>query len=472
MIALLLREVPFEQDIRELFMAYFPGEAYTHDACEEASLTLRGSLPDDAEGYVFELDARGGATFTGSARICDDRFDTKCGVKLAVYHMLEAYTGRRLPWGTLTGIRPTRLFLDMLDAGMDEQTASEGFAEKFDIGDEKLNLCRRVAVRERSLLAGTDRTGGWSLYIGIPFCPTTCLYCSFTSYPIGMWQKRTDEYVDALIQDIRQTSRIYSDKKLETVYMGGGTPTSLEADQLSRILDAVAECNDLSDLRELTVEAGRPDSITRDKLAALSRRGCSRISVNPQTMQDRTLKIIGRLHSVDMVREKYYLARECGFDNINMDLIAGLPGEGEQEMTDTMDRIKELAPESVTVHTLAIKHKARLNRESESYGSTDTDTVAAMLHVADSACADMGLEPYYMYRQKNMAGNFENIGYSAPGRECLYNVLIMEERQIIAGCGAGTSTKIPLERGKGVERSAKVRDPGLYIERYRADSDR
>ena len=494
MIALILDAVPFEQDIRELFMAYFPGEAYTHEESADARLTLRVCRQEADAGTVYagadnaEDDLpgdKGGARRRGIYRLvltdtdgeyiegcsCEEetRFDTKCALKLALYHMLAEYTGRKLPWGTLTGIRPTRLFLDMLDDGFDEDETSDAFRRRFEIGEEKLALCREVAVRESTLLEDIDCEAGWSLYIGIPFCPTTCLYCSFTSYPISMWRARTQEYVEALIRDIEQVSMQYRGRRLETVYMGGGTPTSLEADQLRYILDAVHRYNDTSALRELTVEAGRPDSITRDKLMALKESGCSRISVNPQTMKDGTLRAIGRLHTVDMVRERYYLARECGFDNINMDLIAGLPGEGVPQMEDTMREIGRLAPESVTVHTLAVKHKARLGRELPEYAAADAETVAGMLRIADTACREMGLRPYYMYRQKNMAGNFENVGYSAPGRECLYNVLIMEERQAIVGCGAGTSTKLPLGRGAGVTRSAKVRDPGLYIERYAGD---
>ena len=469
MIAILLEDVPFEQDIRELCMAFFPGEIYVHEADADASLTVRG-WRDVHEIYRLRVTDKAGYCREGAARILDDRFQTKCLVKTVIYHILENYTGHGLPWGTLTGIRPTRLFLDMLDEGMSEDEASDEFRNQFEPSVEKLALCREVAVREKKLLETVDTEKGWSLYLGIPFCPTTCLYCSFTSYPISAWKNRTQEYVDALIEDVRRTAEQYKGRRLETIYMGGGTPTSLEADQLKRILEAVFKFNDVSCLKELTVEAGRPDSITREKLMALRQVGCDRISVNPQTMRDETLKAIGRLHTVDMVREKFHLARECGFENINMDIIAGLPGENASHMEMTMRELEKLAPDSITVHTLAIKHKSRLNRESASGAWADeapgADAVADMLHIADTACRNMGLSPYYMYRQKNMAGNFENVGYSLPGKECLYNVLIMEERQTIAGCGAGTSTKIPLGRGQGVERSAKVRDPGIYIERF------
>ena len=468
MITLLLDRIPYEQDIRELFMAFYPGESFQHEASGDAGICLRGSFREEENRYELVLEDGGESAF--SVPVLEDRFSTKCALKTALYEVLSRRTGRQLPWGTLTGIRPTRLILDDLDRGKRPEEIRKYFTDTFLLSGEKLDLCMEIAQKEHQILRGVDHYGGWSLYLGIPFCPTTCLYCSFTSYPIEAWRGRADAYVDSLCAEIRQTASRQEGIPLHTVYMGGGTPTALEPEQLRRILQTVRESFDRRELRELTVEAGRPDSITPEKLEAILEGGATRISINPQTMNDRTLRVIGRNHDSAMIRERFLLARSMGFQNINMDLIAGLPGESPEDMARTLEAVGELDPESITVHTLALKHSSRLHRQLEAYPLPDGDAVSEMLAMADRHCRDAGLGPYYMYRQKNMTGNFENTGYSKPGKECLYNILIMEERQTILGCGAGTSSKTALGLGRGVERTARTRDPELYIEQIRKET--
>jgi oxygen-independent coproporphyrinogen-3 oxidase len=323
----------------------------------------------------------------------------------------------------------------------------------------------RVAKKERSLLEKLNPDKGYSLYIGIPFCPTTCLYCSFSSYPLGVWKKRVDDYLSALIREIKAVSAYFQGRCPDTVYFGGGTPTTLEPAQLDRLLSALYECFDLSTIRELTVEAGRPDSVTKEKLMVLSKHHVDRISINPQTMKQETLDLIGRFHTVEQVEAAYHLARECGFTNINMDLIVGLPGESAEDVEHTMQKIKKLAPDSLTVHSLAVKRAAALKlwqKKNVSYQMTNTDEI---INMTAAYAAQMGLEPYYLYRQKNMAGNFENVGYSITGKECLYNVLIMEEKQTIVALGAGASSKFVFPEENRIERVENVKDVKTYIER-------
>ena len=384
--------------------------------------------------------------------------------KRMMYDMLKKLTGRELPWGTLTGVRPTKIVYTLLEEGKSEQEIIDYLRKEYYVSDRKGRLAIKVASNEKRLLEKIDYNNGYSLYAGIPFCPTTCLYCSFTSYPLAVWRDKVDTYVDAMLKEMEFTSRLMKDKKLDTFYMGGGTPTTLEAEQLDRVLGFFEEHFDTAALKEYTIEAGRPDSITRDKLMVMKKHGVNRISINPQTMNDDTLKLIGRHHTVAQVREAFSLARECGFDNINMDLIIGLPGETQEHIERTMAEVAKLSPDSLTVHSLAIKRAANLNifwEKYKDYAMINTDDIINM--TADCA-ADMGMEPYYLYRQKNMAGNFENVGYSKPGKEGIYNILIMEEKQTIMAVGAGASTKVVFPQENRIERVENVKDVRTYIE--------
>lgn len=384
--------------------------------------------------------------------------------KRMMYDMLKKLTGRELPWGTLTGVRPTKIVYTLLEEGKNDHEIKDYLKKEYYVSEKKGDLAIKVASNEKRLLEKIDYNNGYSLYAGIPFCPTTCLYCSFTSYPLAVWKDRVDTYVDAMLKELEFTSRLMKDKKLDTFYMGGGTPTTLEPEQLDRVLSFFEEHFDTTGLKEYTIEAGRPDSITRDKLLIMKKHGVDRISINPQTMNDDTLKLIGRHHTVEQIKEAFTLARECGFDNINMDLIIGLPGETREHIERTMREVALLAPDSLTVHSLAIKRAARLNifwEKYKDYAMVNTDDIINM--TADCAAA-MGMEPYYLYRQKNMAGNFENVGYSKPGREGIYNILIMEEKQTIMAVGAGASTKVVFPEENRIERVENVKDVTTYIE--------
>ena len=301
--------------------------------------------------------------------------------------------------------------------------------------------------------------------MGIPFCPTTCLYCSFTSYPISKWKGRTGLYLDALFRELEYTAQKMKGRPLDTIYFGGGTPTSLEAADLDLLLGKVENLFDTEHVLEFTVEAGRPDSITREKLQVLKAHGISRISINPQTMNQKTLDLIGRRHTVDQVKDTFYMARELGFDNINMDLIMGLPQEGIREVEHTLEEVRRMAPDSLTVHSLAIKRAARLNMFKEDYSNLTIQNTPEMIEMSMRCAREMGMEPYYLYRQKNMAGNFENVGYALPGKACLYNILIMEEMQTIAACGAGTTTKVVFPAENRRERCENVKEVEQYVAR-------
>lgn len=459
MISLLLEDMTFEQDIRELLMAFYPEEKYIYTN-EDVFLSL--FLSKKSIEYNIKIKSEDNV-LEFSSPLRETKFDTKNDLKRNIYMNLLKLGNKELPWGTLTGIRPTKIVMEMLENDMSLEDIKKHLKEVYLVSDKRIKLCTDTAKNEFNILKKIDYKNGYSLYIGIPFCPTRCLYCSFTSYSIAQWKKDTDTYVEALCKELLAVSKMYKGKKLQTIYMGGGTPTSLEGYQLSKILNVVKKNFDLSNLLELTVEAGRPDSITREKLEALKEVGVDRISINPQTMQQKTLDLIGRHHTIEDIYESYKLARDVGFENINMDFIIGLNGETLEDVIDSFTKVKSFAPESVTIHSLALKRAARLNTENKRE-IMDNDLILSMINTATDTCADLGLEPYYLYRQKNMAGNLENIGFSKPGKECLYNILIMEEKQTIIACGAGTSSKIVFGDGR-IERIENVKDPKLYIER-------
>ena len=296
----------------------------------------------------------------------------KNGLKRFLYRTLSKVTGQKLPWGNLTGIRPTKIAYGMLDEGRSDAEILDFMEQSHYVSEEKALLGIDIAKRERDLLKEIHYEGGYSLYIGIPFCPTTCLYCSFTSYPIAAFRRQVDAYVDAVIKEMDYVAENFKDKVLDTVYIGGGTPTTLEPEQLDRLITALKSKFDFSTVKEFTVEAGRADSITREKLEVLYRHQVSRISVNPQTIKQETLDIIGRKASVEQVLTAYRLAREVGFDNINMDLILGLPGELEADVQRTIEKIVELAPDSLTVHSLALKRATRLHLFKDQYDATES----------------------------------------------------------------------------------------------------
>ena len=400
-----------------------------------------------------------------SKKEAHDRF------KKNLYLKLQGDTGKNLPWGYLTGVRPSKIAYTMLEEGAAKEQIKKHFMEKHYASEEKADLALTVARKELDILTDMDYKTGYSLYIGIPFCPSICLYCSFSSYALGAYKDYVDNYVDALIKEIRFVAESMKGRRLDTVYMGGGTPTTLSAEQLDKVLTVVEEAFDLSRCRELTVEAGRPDSVTPDKFRVLKAHNVGRISINPQTMNQKTLDLIGRKHTVEDIKNAYTMAREAGLDNINMDMILGLPGEGVDEVAHTLNEIKAMGPESLTVHSLAIKRASRLNILREQYAELSIENTDNIIAMTEQTARDLNMQPYYMYRQKNMAGNFENVGYAVSGLECIYNILIMEEKQTIIACGAGASTKVVFHNegdanhSVRIERIENVKDVRSYVER-------
>ena len=458
MITILCKETLYTYNSYHMAKAFFP----------EAE--IRQTVDEEQEPLV-ELVSDGGSCFSvmpDQLKPVTDQNEKKKQVTQRLYDYLSSYTGKKLAWGTLTGVRPVKLAMGRLEAGDGEQGAADWMQSTYQVSPEKARLAAQIAGRERALLGLLDYENGFSLYIGIPFCPSICTYCSFSSSPIELWRNRTDAYLDALCLELRAIGTMTKGKKLDTVYIGGGTPVSLEAEQLYRLLSLVEEIfPDVKHnrLREYTVEAGRPDSITGEKLEVLRKHRISRISVNPQTMRQKTLDLIGRRHTVEDVKKSFSLARELGFDNINMDLIAGLPGENASDMRDTLRQIEALRPDSLTVHALAIKRAAQMGQEKrEETAQPRHMEISRMISNSAEAAGRMGLVPYYLYRQKNIAGNFENVGYAKVDKAGIYNILIMEEKQTIVACGAGSVSKRVYPDGL-IKRSENVKDVSQYIER-------
>lgn len=467
MIAVQLNKRNFEYDIHSLIRAFYPGmdvPVYLDGEEEPQGWEKKLQVFYDEDAIEIRLmDAREN-TLGGDRRPCGtDRKEQKNVLKAMIYECFREHTGRSLPWGNLTGIRPTKIPMALLEEGRKNIEIAEYMRNTYYTSNEKTALAISIANREREILKKINYENGYSLYVGIPFCPSICLYCSFSSSPLSVWKNRVDEYLDALCYEIENCAGIWAQKELDTIYIGGGTPTTLEPYQLDRLLCTLEQHFDYSHLKEVTVEAGRPDSITREKLQVLRDHNISRISINPQTMNDRTLELIGRRHSVSQTVEAFLLARELGFDNINMDLIVGLPGEGFAEVEHTMQEVTRLKPDSITVHSLALKRATRLNLFKEQYQEISFQNNQEIMDMTARYATEAGQFPYYLYRQKNMAGNFENVGYAREGAAGIYNILIMEEKQSILALGAGASTKIVT--GQQIERVENVKDIRNYIER-------
>ncbi len=486
MIRMIVNSEMYTYDVYHILKAFCPDETY--EQLVEAGLNdgeksiavrviMQESKDKNHEGYEEDFEIA-----QEEVENLKDRKAKKRYVNLKLYDWLCDLQNKKLAWGIMTGVRPTKLIMTLLEEGMPEEEIHHWMKENYRVTDEKITMGLEVAKKEKELLAQLDYEDGYSLYIGIPFCPTICSYCSFSSYPIGLWKKRVEDYLDAVCKELTFISEVSKEKKLNTVYVGGGTPTTLEADQLDRLLTHLETHFSFEDLKEITVEAGRPDSITKEKLEVLKAHNIGRISINPQTMQQKTLNTIGRWHTVEDIKRVFAMARELGFDNINMDLIAGLPGETAEDMQDTLEQIKELAPDSLTIHALAMKRASRLTREQKETGekesnvSDTSERFTKMIEMGESYAREMGLTPYYLYRQKNIAGNFENVGYAKVDKAGIYNILIMEEKQSIVAVGAGASTKIVLPEEKAfidektgnkryMARTENVKDVEQYISR-------
>lgn len=381
-----------------------------------------------------------------------------------LYKTLSEITGLLPKWGTLTGIRPVKLALSMMDGGLSSEELREKLKTERLVTDEKLDLLLSTAEHERAIRA-FSKPESVSIYISIPFCPSRCSYCSFTSHAIEKAVKLIPQYVDLLCGELRDTAVLINELglRLETVYMGGGTPTVLTAEQLDRVLSTARSSFDFGTVRELTVEAGRPDTITPEKLEVMKKNGVDRISINPQTMDDGVLELIGRKHTAKDVVDSFNMARSFGFDNINMDLISGLPGDDFDKFRSTIDSVLELDPENITLHTLTVKRSANLVNDARTMLNR---TVDEMNEHAFGCFEAAGYYPYYLYRQKGTVEGLENTGFCKPGKEGIYNIFIMDETHTILATGAGGVTKMKDPHGPKIERIFNFKFPYEYIDRF------
>lgn len=503
MIKIVLSERDFDYEIQALVNSFFPGQT------SRVVLEDTKEADDPPQEWIGQIGVRMSRDtirvwydFSGhqeekSCRVSGEqdfhkhegktahpyRTEYKNQLKKLLFQLLQEMETGILPegvklsvpvWGTMTGVRPAKIPMCQIMEGKSREEIKQSLLQEYQCAEQKANLCIEVAQKEAGLLKKTDYQNGYSLYIGIPFCPTTCLYCSFPSYPLERFGALIPDYLEALKKEIAFCGRLCGDKKLSSIYMGGGTPTTLSAQQLTELIQCVKEHFPVEEALEYTVEAGRPDSITREKLQALRDAGVERISVNPQTMQDKTLQLIGRRHTVEQTKEVFWRAREMGFTNINMDLIIGLPGETAADFQDTLCQLKELNPDSLTIHSLVVKRASRLREVMDACDDVleaeRAERMEQMLALGEQFASENAYLPYYMYRQKNSAGyagssGQENIGYSRAGKECLYNILIMEEKQTILAVGAGASTKVYDARKNIVSRIENVKSVTDYIAR-------
>lgn len=401
---------------------------------------------------------------TAVKKLADD--DNELVSAQLLYKLLCDFTGLTQPWGILTGVRPVKLLRRLAEESNEEQAVKK-FEKDFFVSNEKIALSRETEHNERKILE-LSKPESFSLYVGIPFCPSRCSYCSFVMASIERAEKLIEPYTKLLCEEIKRTSEIANKLglRLETVYFGGGTPTTLSAEQLDTVLRTVNKSFDMSTCREFTVEAGRPDTIDIAKLFALKENKVDRISINPQTVNDEVLKTIGRKHTAQQFFDAFELARKCGFDNINTDLIAGLPTDTPESFKNSLDSIVRLNAECITVHTLCMKRASRLTTEGVTLDLQQARDAREMLAYTQNILGQNEYIPYYMYRQSRMVGNLENVGWSKKGFESLYNVYVMDETHTILACGSGGVTKLKRNNPDYLERIFNFKYPYEYIDRF------
>jgi len=471
MILLLTNRAEYRNDIAEEIRLFY-GQTDVSVAAEDAQsaeLVLRADiLPEHADARIHAYAEANGLHHAESMEMeGEDALSVKRvekrAVKIAVFRLLQKIHPTATPWGSLTGIRPTKLFRE-LTAAHGEDGAWQCFRKAFDVSEEKTSLARTICRVQHPVIDSVDKRDA-DVYVNIPFCKTKCLYCSFPSQILGKNDVLTP-YLETLFTDIAAGAELAKDHgyHLRCMYIGGGTPTVLSAKQLDALLAHLASCYG-SLGSEITVEAGRPDTIDAEKLSVIRSHGVQRISINPQSMNDATLERIGRAHSAADVKAAYRMAREAGFPVINMDLIAGLPGETAEDFSETLSCVRDLDPENLTVHTLAIKRSSLLIDRLATYPIPDAETVERMVLMGAETAASLGMEPYYMYRQKYMSGNLENVGYAKPDRLCIYNIDMMEETTSILAHGASAMSKRVFGYQNRVERIPNPKDIRTYTEK-------
>jgi len=404
----------------------------------------------------------------------DEDFSKLCERVLAVelFYCFKEITGYHPEWGILTGVRPAKLF-SRLSSKMGVDKAEEYFKNELKVSDNKISLCKE-AIKGESAITSHSKPDSFSLYISVPFCPTRCSYCSFVSHSVEQAKKLIPEYVELLCREIEYTAEFakQADLKLLTIYIGGGTPTTLSAEEIERVMKTVSKSFNIKEVLEYTVEAGRPDTITEEKLKVIKENGATRISINPQTMNDSVLAAIGRRHTAKECEDAFNLARKLGFNNINMDLIAGLPTDNFESFKDTLHKVLALDPESVTVHSLSMKRASNLSLNEEFPEIKAGEEASKMVDFARKALSENGILPYYMYRQSKTVGNLENVGYAKNGFEGLYNVYIMDETHTILAAGASAVTKLREPDGDFIDRIYNFKYPYEYINRFDEQLDR
>ncbi len=385
----------------------------------------------------------------------------KQAVKRGVYRILNKLTKKLPPWGILTGIRPVKINHDLYEKGIDDNDIYSILLEKYMLSSQKASLVKSIAKLQRKHIYPLD-SDRYSLYVGIPFCPSKCTYCSFPSFTINN-ASNVDNYIKSLLYELRMIARMMKGKKLNTVYIGGGTPTALKTKDLELIIKLIREIFP-KNIKEFTVEAGRPDTIDSEILSMLKDYKIDRISINPQTMNNETLDLVGRKHNSQSINKAYNLAKSLGFDIINMDIILGLPGENIEDLRNTLGQIKKLDPNNLTLHTLSIKRGSRIHKDRDAYMDKGLE-IEDMLEEVFVYGKEMGLEPYYLYRQKQILGNLENIGFSKKNKESIYNIAMMEEKETIIAAGLGGVSKIFYPNENRIERIPNFKSLRDYVER-------
>lgn len=475
MISVLLKGYIYKNDFYELIRVFFP----------KLEVRKIQSIDEWTDGYLVDisLEDEDKVLFAHTRVFYEDKLlsshslnidkyniyrerekTIKNGIKTSIYKALITLSDVDVPWGILTGIRPTKVVHELIEKKVTQKDILDILTNSYMLSMEKAQLLLDISMEQGKYIYPEDKDK-YSLYIGIPFCPTRCIYCSFATFPIGRYSSLVDDYVDKLIYEIKCIEELMKGKRINTVYIGGGTPTALPIPSLERIIKKVNESFLRENIKEFTVEAGRPDTINMDVLKMLKNYHVDRISINPQTMNDKTLKLIGRKHSSKDIVNAYEMAKSVGFKSVNMDLIVGLPEEDLISVRNTLKMIKEMDPENLTVHTLSVKRGSEFKDNLSDYHVKEQDMIQNMLDETMSFTRSNGFAPYYLYRQKNILGNFENIGYSKKDHECIYNISIMEEKETIIGAGVGSTTKVYNPEDKKLERIFNFKDIKEYSNR-------
>ncbi|MGJ7036005.1 coproporphyrinogen III oxidase [Anoxybacillus eryuanensis] len=468
----------FQRSLEVITGLFFEEQTLSFVSTEEANVRVKIAVHENEQLVVVGTlqDEHGGTYEARYERLWKTEEEKgrmkqmKHAVSYIYLSLMQQYTNSIQKWGILTGVRPVKLLHQKLRSGLTKEEAHRQLREDYLVTDEKIQLMQQIVDRQLAVVPDLyDLSNEVSIYIGIPFCPTKCAYCTFPAYAIQGKQGSVDAFLFGLHYEMEQIGRFLKERNIPitTIYYGGGTPTSITAEEMDALYAHMYRVfPNVEHVREITVEAGRPDTITSEKLAVLKKWKIDRISINPQSYIQETLRAIGRHHTVEETIEKFHLAREAGMNNINMDLIIGLPGEGVEQFHYTLAQTEKLMPESLTVHTLSFKRASEMTKNKENYKVADRDEINEMMKRAEQWTREKGYVPYYLYRQKNILGNLENVGYALPGQESIYNIMIMEEQQSIIGLGCGASSKFVHPETKAITHFANPKEPKAYNENY------